>query len=160
MLKFSSSGWLLMFWAATLFYGLLPFPPHRLKQWDNKNCHYLYYHSSEHRDCHRDHYIRPFSCWWKNRRRAITATAVVIIAGRTRFFRPSQLLHAHHVLLQASYLRRLVNVGTHNYTIVGGNPKEGDESYHTATLRFMVCIWNMSRRFSPATEKFMNQSCP
>ena len=39
-------------------------------------------------------------------------------------------------------------------------PVKAMKPTQTATLRLIVCIWKRSRIFSPAMEKFMNQSCP
>jgi hypothetical protein len=49
---------------STLFLPYLnqpPFPPHSLKQRNNKNCHYLDDHTSESRDSHRHHNICPLA---------------------------------------------------------------------------------------------------
>ncbi len=71
--------------------------------------------------------------------RAITATAVVIMAGRTRF-RPAATTASRTSLTDdgMTFFKYLVNVCTHNNPVVRGNSEQGNESYpdrHTQVYR-------------------------
>lgn len=92
--------------------------------------------------------------------KAMMVVAVVITAGfilRCPASTVAALIPLYYLFIS---IKALIQICSHQYTIVSSYSKRAIKPTQTATLKLIVCIWNKSRKFVPKTEKSANQFCP
>src|SRR5664280_396434 len=105
------------------------FSPHSLKQGNNENSHYLYYHPPKQGDCHRNHYISSLPCGRKYREQGNYSYSCCH-HSRTYAFFTSHYNSFPNIMNSGwfLFLKHLMNISTHYYTIVCGDAEKGNKS--------------------------------